>query len=224
MKIALIIADDGEFAPIVEKAEHYGYKESSLLGCRCIEFKISENTEFIAVLCGIGKVNAAAATAAVCTGIKPDAVLNFGLSGAISGVHKNDVVIGTKFLEHDFDLTPLGREIGTKPQAVSHFTPDSDLVRSLKAAAGFAKECVFVSGDCFVCDSDKKKFLTDKFNAGCCDMESAAVASVCYSANIPFASFRLLSDDADENAAESYRTENEKEPDCLIDLAISAFA
>ena len=41
-----------------------------------------------------------------------------------------------------------------------------------------------------------------------CDMETAAIADICQSASVPFASLRKISDDAGESAAESYRDMN----------------
>ena len=48
-----------------------------------------------------------------------------------------------------------------------------------------------------------------------CDMETAAIASVCDIADIPFASIRRISDDAGESALDSYRAMNVSEGDTL---------
>ena len=127
MKIGLVIADDMEFEPIAEKCRIYNGESFNLCGDRAVSFETVCGNKIVAVLCGTGKVNAAGATAALICKEKPDCIINFGLSGAIKGVYKNDIVIGTKFLEHDFDLTPLGYEVGVKPQPVYIFEPDKAL-------------------------------------------------------------------------------------------------
>ncbi len=224
MKIGLVIADDMEFAPLVKSAQGYNPQEFVLCSDKAIRFTLENGTEFVAVLCGTGKVNAAGATATLICKETPDCVVNFGLSGAISGVRKNDIVIGTKFIEHDFDLTPLGYEISVKPQEVYHYTPDEKLFDLFVKKFDFLKPCVFVTGDMFVSSKDKKEYIMTKFDGGCCDMESAAVASVCHKCDTPFVSFRKLSDDADESANEVYRESNSLQEQVLADMVISLFS
>ncbi len=217
-KFGLVIADDCEFEPVQQCAKEMGGSAFERHGNAYVKFCLENNIEVIAVLCGIGKVNAAFGAAALCCEDQVDAVINFGLSGAIHGVYKNDLVIGTKYIEHDFDLTPMGYEISFKPQAVSHFTPDPTLFDQFMRACPQLKPCVLVTGDMFVSDSAKKKFLKERFNAGCCDMESAAIAQVCHKMGIPFVALRCISDDADENAPESYTKENEQKKDNLMQI------
>lgn len=223
MKIGLVIADDLEFSPIEEKSKMYSGKEFSLCGDKAVSFETFKGNKIVAVLCGTGKVNAAGATAALICNEKPDCVINFGLSGAIKDVYKNDIVIGTEFVEHDFDLTPLGYDLGVKPQPKYIYQPDKELYEGFTDKYSFLKPCVFVTGDMFVSSTEKKEYIVKKFNGGCCDMESAAVASVCYKMQMPFLSIRKLSDDADESAAKEYRTANKLEEDVLINMIISFF-
>lgn len=223
MKIGLIIADDMEFSPVEEKCRMYNGESFMLCGDKAISFETTCGNIFTAVLCGTGKVNAAGATAALICKEKPDCILNIGLSGAINGVYKNDIVIGTQFLEHDFDLTPLGYEVGVKPQQKYIYEPDGELFKRFCEKFSKIKPCVFVTGDMFVSSTEKKQYIIDKFNGGCCDMESAAVASVCYKSQVPFLSLRKLSDDADESAADTYRESNDLKEDVLINMIISVF-
>ena len=75
----------------------------------------------------------------------------------------------------------------------------------------------------FVSSKEKKDYIINKFGGGCCDMESAAVASVCYKMEMPFISIRKLSDDADEQAADTYRESNNLKEDVLINMILSLF-
>lgn len=225
LKVGLVIADDSEFAPVVARAKQLGGSFFKFFGFDFVSFIIhssGKQAEIIAVLCGIGKVNAANATTALCCKFDVDAIINFGLSGAISGVNKNDIVIGTGFFEHDFDLTALGYEIGEKPQPVSSYFPNKQLNDALSQSFSSIRPCVFVTGDSFVSSKQKKQFIIDKFNGGCCDMETAAIASVCHKIEKPFASIRLISDDADESAVEAYTNTNAIENDTLLNIATNS--
>lgn len=223
MKIGLVIADDMEFEPAAEKCKIYNGENYKICGDRAVCFETVCGNKITAVLCGTGKVNAAGATAALICKEKPDCIINIGLSGAIKGVYKNDIVIGTKYLEHDFDLSGLGYEIGVKPQQTYIYEPDRELFEKFTAKFSKIKPCVCVTGDMFVSSKEKKDFIIDKFDGGCCDMESAAVASVCYKMEVPFVALRILSDDADEEAAETYRESNNLKKDTLINMIISLF-
>ena len=223
MKLGLVIADDMEFAPVVEKSKLYNGETFNLCGDKAVKFETVCGNIIVAVLCGTGKVNAAGATAALICKERPDCIINIGLSGAIKGVYKNDLVICEKLLEHDFDLTPLGYDLGVKPQKTYIYEPDKDLFDKFVNKFSALKPCVFVTGDMFVSSKEKKDYIIDKFNGGCCDMESAAVASVCFKMEVPFVSLRKLSDDADDNAADTYRESNNLKEDVLINMILSLF-
>lgn len=223
MKIGLVIADDSEFAPILEKSRTYCGTEFNICSDKAVKFETFKGNIIVAVLCGTGKVNAAGATAALICKEKPDCIINFGLSGAIKDVYKNDIVIGTQFVEHDFDLTGLGYELGVKPQLKYIYQPDKDLFDRFMSKFSFLKPANCVTGDMFVSTKDKKDYIIEKFGGGCCDMESAAIASVCYKMDVPFLSFRKISDDADESAKASYRKLNKLKEDILINMVLTLF-
>jgi len=223
MKLGLVIADDMEFAPVEQKSKLYNGETFTLGGDKAVKFETVCGNIIVAVLCGTGKVNAAGATATLICKERPDCIINLGLSGAIKGVYKNDIVICDKLLEHDFDLSPLGYEVGVKPQKTYVYEADKDLFDRFTNKFSAIKPCTFVTGDMFVSSKEKKEYIINKFGGGCCDMESAAVASVCYKMEVPFISIRKLSDDADEEAADTYRESNNLKEDVLINMILSLF-
>ena len=105
LKIGIVVADNDEYKPLaefVEKGEHSSY---SFLGRNGHKFNIKTEkgtAEVISILCGIGKVNAAAVTAHL-VDIGCDYILNYGLSGGVSGISRNELSLCDRFLEHDFD-------------------------------------------------------------------------------------------------------------------------
>ena len=224
-KIGIIVADSDEFkslADTVTKGEHC---EEFFLKRRILKFKISENTEVFAMLCGIGKVNAAAAAAHL-VDIGCEIILNYGLSGGISGVNRGDICVCNKFLEHDFDLTTIGYKPCEKPGQAYIYEADKRLLKLIREMLPDIKAGTAATGDRFVCDPVLRDFLKNEFNAMSCDMETAAIAYVCEYAGIPFAAVRKISDDAGADAADSYREMNSANEtvlsDFILDLARSA--
>ena len=220
-KIGFVVADDCEFAPVIKHCEEVNgeiFERNSKQYCRFNH----NNVEIVAVYCGVGKVNAAAYTSALIIEENPDCIINFGLSGAVSKVYKNQIVIGTEFHEHDFDLTPLGYGLGEKSRNHQVLKADEKLNDMLMKADSSIAPCVFVTGDCFVADTALRDRIIEKFGANCCDMETAAIASVCRDFSVPFASVRYLSDDADDNAKDSYREINNLEKDTLLKICLKS--
>ncbi len=206
-KIGIVIADEDEYIPFfnsVEKKTEYDtpFKKS-------VAFKIGK-VSFIAVCCGIGKVNAAACTMFL-IGCGCDAIFNFGLSGGLKGVKRGQFILPESFLEHDFDLTPLGYKPCEKPSQEYIYTADKKLLSLFLEASGAEVTSAAVCGDRFISDEVSRKFLIDTFSASSCDMETAAIASVCHMTKTPFVSLRRISDDAGDDAADSYGEMNENE-------------
>lgn len=198
--IGIIVADDGEYTPLIEKIET---KENiGFFGRDCHTFKVGEISVY-AVLCGIGKVNAAAAAMFLyCKGC--DTILNYGYSGGISGVKKGSVVVNNRFLEHDFDLVCLGYKPCQKPGQDYIYSADERLCNMLLQIYPSAVKGLAVTGDCFIGNDALRNRLRDDFGAVSCDMETAAIASVCHQTGMRFACVRQISDDAGDDATASY--------------------
>ncbi len=202
-KIGIIVADDGEFMPFVSKIENA--EEFDYFGRAGYTFKIADNS-VIALHSGIGKVNATAAAMYLYTK-GCDTILNFGYSGGISKVKKGSVVIADKFVEHDFDLTCLGYKPCEKPGQEYVYSADDSIIKLFQQIYPFAVTGLAVSGDCFVSDDTLRDDLKNNFGAVSCDMETAAIASVCYQTGMCFGSVRQISDDAGDDANQSYKEE-----------------
>ncbi len=210
MKIGLVIADDNEYAPFLEFAKQNGAKETIRRNKESIEFTYA-GKELVAVKAGIGKVNAAAVTAFLIADDKVDAIMSFGLSGAISGLSKNDIVAGTSYTECDFDLTAIGYDLGAKPQKKYVYEADKNLLDAAIKIEGM-KTAVCGCGDLFLADKERKELYKKTFSINEFDMETGAEASVCYDAGVPFLAIRQISDTADDTAATDYRVLNASKP------------
>lgn len=205
-KIGIIIADNDEYAPFLKDIEKYSPVSTPLLGKNGHTYTVGD-LSVCALNCGIGKANAAAGAAAlIMSGC--EAILNFGLSGGISGVRRGETVLSSAFFEHDFDLTGLGYAPCQKPGQDAVIKADETLCAIFKQVLPEIKTGTLATGDRFVSNAALRDCLRDNFGAIACDMETAAVADICRSAGIPFAALRKISDDAGESAAESYRDMN----------------
>ncbi len=216
LKIAIIVADVDEYKPLAQRIEKGEYEEYSFLGRKGHKFNIGNSTVY-SLLCGIGMVNAAAAAAHFKT-IGCDVILNYGLSGGINGVKRGELVLGTDFVEHDFDLSGIGYKLCEKPNQEYVYKADDRLNTLMEKIIPNIKKGTAVSGDSFICDEKLRDRLKDNFNAMSCDMETAAIAYVCNFGNIPFLALRRISDDAGDNATDSYREMNDKAEAVLSDI------
>lgn len=223
MKIGIIVADIDEYKPLKSYIEKKDFTESSFLGRQVHRFDITTqngSAEVISILCGIGKVNAAcAATHLAETGC--DIILNYGLSGGISKISRGELCACDSFLEHDFDLTGIGYKPCEKPSQKYIYNSDSRLIEKFAKLNIDFKSGTAVTGDSFVCDENTRNYLKEEFSAMTCDMETAAIAYVCDASNIPYFSLRRVSDDAGDDAGDSYRQMNTSNETVLSDIIIS---
>lgn len=164
--------------------------------------------EVVVVTCGVGKVNAAICTQILINMFNAQTIINTGVSGAVDACLKiGDIVISTDCMEHDFDVTGFGYEMGVIPrQDSSVYTADETLI-NLAYEAG--QDTVLdhkiykgriVSGDQFISSQEKKQMLLETFSAFTTEMEGASIAHTCYLNKRPFVIIRAISDQANGEA------------------------
>ncbi len=222
LKIGIVVADIDEYKPFeaeIEKGEFESYTFLKRKGHKFFVKKGENRVEVISILCGIGKVNATAAAMHL-VDIGCDIIMNYGLSGGISGVSRGKITAPDKFIEHDFDLTGIGYALCEKPLQEYIYYADKKLLETAKQVVGSLKFGTAVSGDHFICDSVVRDTLKENFGAMSCDMETAAIAYVCAFSDISFLALRRISDDAGEDAIDSYREMNAEDDTLLSDYLI----
>ena len=170
--------------------------------------------QVVILKCGVGKVNAARGTQLLIDRFAPGVILNTGIAGAVGpDLRVGDAVIANGLVQHDFDVTAFGCApgylcTGADRDRPTIILPDKTLSDMLTKAAGqilgsaSVKEGVIATGDMFVADLQKRSYLRAQFNAAAADMESAAIAQTASWAAVPFAILRVISDNADGEAAE----------------------
>ncbi|MPQ44313.1 5'-methylthioadenosine/adenosylhomocysteine nucleosidase [Clostridium tarantellae] len=167
--------------------------------------------DVVSVVSGVGKVNAGACTQTLATKFNVTSIINLGVAGGVGkDIYPGDVVIGDTYVQHDFDTSVFGDKIGQISRMDTYdFKADNKLVKLAEEASKEVSNINtftgrIVSGDQFVADKEKIKWLEDYFNASAVEMESAAIAQVCHINNIPFVIIRSISDNANNGAHMDY--------------------
>lgn len=163
--------------------------------------------DVVAVVCGIGKVNAAICTQILITSFDVDKVINVGVAGGVKkDIYPGDIVVSDSLVEHDMDCSVFGDAVGQIPRMDTFdFKADTSLISLAKDACSKLENVKsyigrIVSGDQFIASPEKVQYLEKQFNASACEMEGASIAHVCYSNNVPFVIIRAISDNANNGA------------------------
>lgn len=194
MRIGIITAMSSEQQQLVDllnnKSEHTEGPFSF------IEGTIGSNT-MILMQCGIGKVNATAGTIELIRNFHPDCVISTGVAGGIDTcLDVMDVVVSQNIVYHDV-WCGEGNEYGQVQGLPATFEGNKTLLQtalSLKTPTKIHGGLI-CTGDKFITDRSELDIIKKNFPAGLAvDMESGAIAQTCYLYQIPFISFRIISD------------------------------
>jgi adenosylhomocysteine nucleosidase len=181
---------------------------------RQVECGFIHQKAVILALAGVGKVAAATTAAMLIERYKVERIVLTGVAGAVAAhVNVGDVVIGSEFLQHDMDASPLFPRYEIPYTGISRFAGNAALNAIILEAlrADFIKASgqkhlkihhgLIISGDRFVSSLAEVQALRNALpDALCVEMEGAAIAQVCHDYKIPFAAVRSISDKADDNA------------------------
>lgn len=220
-KIGMLFADAMEYGPFLQWAKENGGTESVRRGNDSCSLTLSKDgrvLEIIGVRCGIGKVNAASATAFLIGEDNVDIILNAGLSGAVQKLRRENMIAVESYVECDYDLTAIGKPLGVKADGQKYiYSADEKLMSYALMSEGIIKAKAG-TGDIFLTDKAKKELYRDTFGIESFDMETAAIAGVCDKCGIPMLSLRKISDDADDASVQDYREMNNRQESCLTEL------
>ncbi|MBZ9635941.1 5'-methylthioadenosine/adenosylhomocysteine nucleosidase [Clostridium sp. FP1] len=169
------------------------------------------NKNVVIVTSGIGKVNAAVCAQILIDDFKVDYLINVGIAGGTKkNIYPGDIVIANNLVQHDIDTSAFGDRIGQIPRLDTFdFKCDKKLIdHARQACEDISGHNYFVgrivSGDQFIANIDKIKWLNSEFECLACEMEGASIAQVCYLNEIPFVVIRSISDNANNGAHMEY--------------------
>ena len=212
MSIGIIVATDEELIEIKNVMD--SYEEKDIYELNFVKGKIN-GKKVIVVKCGIGKVNAARTTQILIDNFKISKIINIGAAGGINPELKiQDIVIGEKIVQYDFDTTSAGDYEKGEIQGIGKFIrSDYELINickkvlekrvdnSIKVVIG-----TIATADIFCSDPEIAKEVREEFGAECVEMEGAAIAQVCFLDKIPFLVIRGISDTPNGNNEMDYYT------------------
>jgi len=178
--------------------------------------KLEDWRPYNLLITGVGKVNA---TYSLTKRLQIDGsmnfdsrinlVINYGTAGSRK-YKKGDLIDCTRFIQRDIDVTGLGFQKGETP-----FEKEPSIVIESKSKfnpIGINATCG--TGDSFV--EDRTNYYGEVV-----DMEAYALAKVCHNFDVPFISFKYISDGADTNANDDWEENVSKGIEKFIGKVIS---
>ncbi len=202
-KIAIMGAMPEEIEPIINKLDNI---ETMVYGANKYYEGSYHGQKVVVAYSKIGKVFATLTATTLIEKFGCDVLLFSGVAGAISDELKiGDLIIANGLCQHDLDITAFGHPFGYVPEGEVFIATDVTLRNVAKDVAkqkGLTlKEGIIATGDQFVANEERKKWIGSTFDADALEMEGASVAVVCNALNVPFFILRAISDSADMDAS-----------------------
>lgn len=204
--IGAMMEEVAQLKEIMEQAEVV-----SVAGMDFYKGKIS-GKDVVVVRSGVSKVNAAVCTQILIDRFGVDAIINTGIAGSLKAeINIGDIVLSTDAVQHDVDATTFGYRLGQIPQMDTFSFPADE--RLVQLAAACCKKVNpeigvhtgrVVTGDQFISDQEKKRWIAETFDGYCTEMEGAAIAQTAYLNHVPCLIVRSISDKADDSAQMDY--------------------
>lgn len=209
MKIGLIVAMDKEFSIIAKEWNPFYKSDSDVIerhGYRFMRLLPTKYAEEVFIMqCGIGKVNASIGTMELIR-LGVDCIISSGVAGGlVRQCVPGTVVVGTDYQYHDV-YCGEGNEPGQIQGEPAIFKASKELL-DIALAKG-SQNIHFgqiLTGDWFVDTVGKALEIKKQYPLSyALDMESCAIAQVCYKWHVPFLSYRVISDNILNPSAISY--------------------
>jgi 5'-methylthioadenosine/S-adenosylhomocysteine nucleosidase len=159
---------------------------------------------------GVGKVAAAAATERMIGLEKPDGIVFVGVAGGLAqDLRQLSVVIARDAVQWDVDITPVNGGLpGTLNDGRRFILLDAAGAElALEAAHALeyhARLGRVASGDAFLADQERARWIRETFSADAVEMEGAAALQIAHDHGVPMVLIRVISDHAGEAAELTY--------------------
>ncbi len=220
-KVGILCASDSELEPFLSCMQQQTVRQKAMLD---IHEGTLQGMDVAAAFSGVGKVNAAIAAQVLidCCGV--DFMINAGTCGGMdASLDVFDTVIATQVAYHDVsdeiltDFHPWMKSV--------YFACDSGLLAMAKRAI-CGKNLPFpvrfgtmVTGEEFIA-ADGRDEIQNRFAPLSVDMETAAVAHVCYVNQIPFIAIRTVTDTFQHSGTENFEKNCDKASGIARDVTL----
>ncbi len=173
---------------------------------------------------GWGKVSSARATTRLISTLeetqKIDLLIFTGVAGSVDKKLKQwDIVISEAVIQHDMDARPLfekfvipiinKKKISADKNLVEHFYTSlkKNIYKESTSIFGSIYKGLIATGDMFISDKEKLKQLSYEIpDLLAVEMEGGAFAQVAYQENINWIVTRVISDGADDDANDEFKS------------------
>ncbi len=153
-------------------------------------FLVFKNQKYVLVVCGIGKANAAMATAYCCIKFKPDAVFNIGAAGALTlSKPRGEIYRINRVIEHD-------RPDFRTAKPFIHNIPTIDSIKAETAILSTSDKAAV---------SPEEREKVSQYGGELVDMEGASIIQTCRKFQTPCFLFKYVSDTPEDTDNSSIR-------------------
>lgn len=213
MKIAIVAAMKEELLPFEEH-----FSPGNVIFSKGPIRILEAHENLILVQSGIGKANAATATAWLCDKVHPDLIINTGTTGSFNPeLGLADVIVSTKFAYSDVDATGFDYAWGQVPQMPADYPVDVKLQQKVitllrEQVQTFSVHSGFIAtSDSFMSSVDAVENIRAKLSdITASDMEAAPIAQVASFYDIPVLNIRGISDYVGKDAPDTFEETLEK--------------
>ena len=182
-RIGLIIADPNEIHDLTEFKYIKTFEQKNFK----VDFYEFKNKYIYVINSLIGVVNASMVCQYLIDNYSIHEVWNYGAVGATNNLKINDVIIPHKFFY--FDVKTPWYKLGQVPNEKEFYVTSFDQYDNMNIASGHS----------FIDDIETVNELHSKLNVDLFDMESCAIAQVCFKNDIPFYCIKAVSDIIGDN-------------------------
>ena len=193
------------------------HNEIELAG-RLISSRREKDIEVIAIQAGVGKICCASATQLIIDKFESDFIFDVGAAGSLSEkLSINDIVCAEYSFEYDVcpddDLTKISDDFKTWTILNKVYSQEV-----LKEFSNFVEKTMettikignIASGEKDVDNKELSQKLNEKFNAVACNWETSSILKTAQINGIKSLSFRVITDNADEDMNDDYNSNNKK--------------
>ena len=202
MKIGLAYALPGEIRSVLHTATPKLLETVSGVAIYEIE------TDLLAYVGGVGKVNAAMSAQLFIDRYHPDWIVNTGVAGSFQDLPIGTMVLAGDFVQHDVDTTAAGDPIGfvSTVDKIEFPTSHVERMHDILTKLGVEHQVGRVAtGDVFMTGGQRADWALETFHPTLCEMEGGAIAQVCLRNGVNFTALKSVSDRlCQENNAEEY--------------------
>ncbi|HAJ32205.1 MAG TPA: hypothetical protein DCK79_02360 [Candidatus Atribacteria bacterium] len=187
--------------------------ETGLAG-RLISSRLKNSVKVVAIQAGPGKIQCASATQLIIDKLKPDFIFDVGASGSLSGdVNLYDIVCGEYSYEYDVcsnkDFKNITEDLKTSTVLNEDFSKEI-----IKNFARKENENIIIgniaSGEKNIDNKELRQELYNKLDAIACNWETSAVLKTAQLNGIKSFSFRVITDNANEEMKDNLNANWEK--------------